>query len=46
MVVLDFSERLISFREEDTKIISSNVVAEVDKWIERFDGLVIGNTCL
>ncbi|KAG4921767.1 hypothetical protein JHK82_050713 [Glycine max] len=27
--------------EEDTKIISSNVLAEVDKWIERFDHLVI-----
>ncbi|KAG4996504.1 hypothetical protein JHK85_027943 [Glycine max] len=29
------------FWEEDTKIISNNVLAEVDKWIERLDRLVI-----
>lgn len=31
-----------NFRDEDKKSISKKVLAEVDKWMERFDCLVIG----
>lgn len=31
-----------NFRDEDKKSISNKVLAEVDKWMERFDCLVIG----
>lgn len=34
--------RETNFRDEDKKIISNKVLAEVDKWLERFDCLVIG----
>lgn len=30
------------FRDEDKRTISSKVLAEVDKWMERFDCLVVG----
>lgn len=30
------------FRDEERKFISERVLAEVDKWLERFDCLVIG----
>lgn len=30
------------FRDEDKKSISAKVIEEVDKWMERFDCLVIG----
>lgn len=30
------------FRDEDKKSISERVLAEVEKWMERFDCLVVG----
>lgn len=33
---------MMHFRDEDKKSISAKVIAEVDKWMERFDCLVIG----
>ncbi|KAK7245823.1 hypothetical protein RIF29_40675 [Crotalaria pallida] len=42
LIVHPILEESYSVREEDKKIISSKVLAEVDKWIERFDCLVIG----
>ncbi|MED6158701.1 hypothetical protein PIB30_035242 [Stylosanthes scabra] len=42
LIVHPVLEESYSVREEDKKIISSKVLAEVDKWMERFDCLVIG----
>lgn len=33
---------MMHFRDEDKKSISAKVIEEVDKWMERFDCLVIG----
>lgn len=33
---------MMYFRDEDKKSISAKVIEEVDKWMERFDCLVIG----
>ncbi|MCH86387.1 ATP-dependent (S)-NAD(P)H-hydrate dehydratase, partial [Trifolium medium] len=42
LIVHPVLEESYSVREEDKKIIASKVLAEVDKWLERFDCLVIG----
>ncbi|MED6143872.1 hypothetical protein PIB30_009947 [Stylosanthes scabra] len=42
LIVHPVLEESYSVREEDKKFISSKVLAEVDKWMERFDCLVIG----
>ncbi|XP_019419165.1 PREDICTED: ATP-dependent (S)-NAD(P)H-hydrate dehydratase isoform X1 [Lupinus angustifolius] len=42
LIVHPILEESYSVREEDKKIISGKVLAEVDKWMERFDCLVIG----
>ncbi|KAK7359733.1 hypothetical protein VNO77_01698 [Canavalia gladiata] len=42
LIVHPVLEESYSVREEDRKVISSKVLAEVDKWMERFDCLVIG----
>ncbi|XP_061347890.1 ATP-dependent (S)-NAD(P)H-hydrate dehydratase-like isoform X1 [Gastrolobium bilobum] len=42
LIVHPVLEESYGVREEDKKIISSKVLAEVDKWIGRFDCLVIG----
>lgn len=34
--------KMMHFRDEDKKSISAKVIEEVDKWMERFDCLVIG----
>ncbi|XP_045802690.1 ATP-dependent (S)-NAD(P)H-hydrate dehydratase-like [Trifolium pratense] len=41
-LIVQVLEESYSVREEDKKIIASKVLAEVDKWLERFDCLVIG----
>lgn len=42
LIVHPVLEESYSVREEDKKNISSKVLAEVGKWLERFDCLVIG----
>ncbi|WJX27111.1 ATP-dependent NAD(P)H-hydrate dehydratase [Trifolium repens] len=42
LIVHPVLEESYSVREEDKKIIASKVLSEVDKWLERFDCLVIG----
>ncbi|XP_016197424.1 ATP-dependent (S)-NAD(P)H-hydrate dehydratase isoform X1 [Arachis ipaensis] len=42
LIVHPVLEESYSVREEDKKTISRKVLAEVDKWMERFDCLVIG----
>ncbi|XP_073220926.1 ATP-dependent (S)-NAD(P)H-hydrate dehydratase isoform X2 [Cicer arietinum] len=42
LIVHPVLEESYNVREEDKKMISSKVLAEVDKWIERFNCLVIG----
>ncbi|GAU33461.1 hypothetical protein TSUD_380970 [Trifolium subterraneum] len=42
LIVHPVLEESYSVREEDKKIIACKVLAEVDKWLERFDCLVIG----
>ncbi|XP_057429882.1 ATP-dependent (S)-NAD(P)H-hydrate dehydratase isoform X2 [Lotus japonicus] len=42
LIVHPVLEESYSVREEDKKTTSSKVLAEVDKWLERFDCLVIG----
>lgn len=33
---------MMHFRDEDKKLISAKIIDEIDKWMERFDCLVIG----
>ncbi|KAI5447274.1 ATP-dependent (S)-NAD(P)H-hydrate dehydratase isoform X1 [Lathyrus oleraceus] len=42
LIVHPVLEESYNVRDEDKKIISNKVLAEVDKWLERFDCLVIG----
>ncbi|KAF7150873.1 hypothetical protein RHSIM_Rhsim02G0020900 [Rhododendron simsii] len=42
LIVHPVLEESYSVREEDKKSISERVVAEVEKWMERFDCLVVG----
>ncbi|KAG8370144.1 hypothetical protein BUALT_Bualt14G0086800 [Buddleja alternifolia] len=42
LIVHPILEESYSVRDEDKKSISAKVIAEVDKWMERFDCLVIG----
>ncbi|XP_058757750.1 ATP-dependent (S)-NAD(P)H-hydrate dehydratase-like isoform X1 [Vicia villosa] len=42
LIVHPVLEESYNVRDEDKKIISSKVLAEVDKWLERFDCLVVG----
>ncbi|XP_073050232.1 ATP-dependent (S)-NAD(P)H-hydrate dehydratase isoform X1 [Primulina eburnea] len=42
LIVHPILEESYNVRDEDRKSTSAKVVAEVDKWIERFDCLVIG----
>ncbi|KAL8189427.1 hypothetical protein R6Q57_028993 [Mikania cordata] len=42
LIVHPLLEESYNVREEDRKSISTQVLAEVDKWLERFDCLVIG----
>ncbi|KAJ7980105.1 ATP-dependent (S)-NAD(P)H-hydrate dehydratase [Quillaja saponaria] len=42
LIVHPVLEESYSVRDEDKRSISSKVLAEVDKWMERFDCLVIG----
>ncbi|KAH6808844.1 pfkB-like carbohydrate kinase family protein [Perilla frutescens var. frutescens] len=42
LIVHPILEESYSVRDEDKKSISSKVIEEVDKWMERFDCLVIG----
>ncbi|EPS63251.1 hypothetical protein M569_11536, partial [Genlisea aurea] len=42
LIVHPILEESYSVREEDKKYISANVIQEIDKWMERFDCLVIG----
>ncbi|XP_027330196.1 ATP-dependent (S)-NAD(P)H-hydrate dehydratase-like [Abrus precatorius] len=42
LIVHPVLEESYSVKEEDMKIISSKILAEVNKWMERFDCLVIG----
>ncbi|CAJ2658444.1 unnamed protein product [Trifolium pratense] len=42
LIVHPVLEESYSVREEDKKIIASKVLGEVDKWLERFDCLVVG----
>ncbi|KAK6913887.1 ATP/ADP-dependent (S)-NAD(P)H-hydrate dehydratase [Dillenia turbinata] len=42
LIVHPVLEESYSVRDEDRKSVSAKVLAEVDKWMERFDCLVIG----
>ncbi|CAL1396879.1 unnamed protein product [Linum trigynum] len=42
LIVHPILEESYSVREEERKQVSAKVVAEVDKWMERFDCLVVG----
>nr|GMD87067.1 ATP-dependent (S)-NAD(P)H-hydrate dehydratase [Ipomoea batatas] len=42
LIVHPILEESYSIRDEDKSSISAKVIAEVDKWLERFDCLVIG----
>nr|GLL46624.1 ATP-dependent (S)-NAD(P)H-hydrate dehydratase-like [Ipomoea trifida] len=42
LIVHPILEESYSIRDEDKSSISAKVIAEVDKWMERFDCLVIG----
>ncbi|CAI0466288.1 unnamed protein product [Linum tenue] len=42
LIVHPVLEESYSVREEERKQVSAKVVAEVDKWMERFDCLVVG----
>ncbi|XP_024931402.3 ATP-dependent (S)-NAD(P)H-hydrate dehydratase isoform X1 [Ziziphus jujuba] len=42
LIVHPILEESYSVRDEDKRTISSKVLAEVDKWMERFDCLVVG----
>ncbi|KAL6581787.1 hypothetical protein OROMI_005801 [Orobanche minor] len=42
LIVHPILEESYSLRDEDKKSISAKVIEEVDKWMERFDCLVIG----
>ncbi|KAJ0491882.1 putative ATP-dependent NAD(P)H-hydrate dehydratase [Helianthus annuus] len=42
LIVHPLLEESYSVREEDRKSVSTLILAEVDKWMERFDCLVIG----
>lgn len=42
LIVHPLLEESYSVRDEDRKSISARVLAEVDKWLERFDCLVVG----
>ncbi|CAH9099560.1 unnamed protein product [Cuscuta europaea] len=42
LIVHPILEESYSIRDEDKSSISANVIAEVDKWMDRFDCLVVG----
>lgn len=42
LIVHPILEESYSVRDEDQKLVSSKLLAEVDKWMERFDCLVVG----
>lgn len=42
LIVHPLLEESYNVRDEDRKLVSTRVLAEVDKWMERFDCLVIG----
>ncbi|KAK4266393.1 hypothetical protein QN277_027325 [Acacia crassicarpa] len=42
LIVHPILEESYSVRDEDKESVSNKVLAEVDKWMERFDSLVIG----